>query len=94
MSYVVSIVSCHGIELQRKAARTEPEWTFTNLYSSLSISDEYDVIDIKSSSNGKMEWVSVELLQPTEIQVCNFSEKSCPVQSGRVWSNLISAKRV
>ena len=67
MSYVVSIMSCHGIELQRKAARTEPEWTFADSYSSLSISDEYEVIDIKISCDGKMEWVSVELLQPTEL---------------------------
>ena len=39
------------------------------MYSSLSISDEYEVIDIKISSDGKMEWVSVELLQPTELCV-------------------------
>ena len=56
MFYVVAIMSCHGIELQRKAARTEPEWTFADLYSSLSISDEYEVIDIKISSDGKTEW--------------------------------------
>ena len=69
MFYVVAIVSCHGIELQRKAARTEPEWTFADLYSSLSISDEYEVINIKISSDGKTEWVSVELLQHTELCV-------------------------
>ena len=68
MFYVVAIASCHGIELQRKAARTA-EWTLADLYSSLSISDEYEVIDIKISSDGKTEWVSVELLQPTELCV-------------------------
>ena len=66
MPYVVTIASSHGVELQRRAARTEPEWTFTDLYSSLSISNEYEILDIKISSDGKMEWVAVELLQPTE----------------------------
>ena len=74
MSYVVAIISCHGIELQRKAARTEPEWTFADLYSSLSTSDEYKVIDIKISSGGKTEWVSVELLQSTEL--CDIFQKN------------------
>ena len=67
MPYVVTIASSHGVELQRRAARTEPEWTFTDLYSSLSISNEYEILDIKISSDGKMEWVAVKLLQPTEI---------------------------
>ena len=67
MSNVVPIVFCHWVEIQRKAARTEPEWTFADLYSSLSISDEYEVIDIKINCDGKMEWVSVELLQLTEL---------------------------
>ena len=54
-SKVVAIMSCHGVELQRRAARTEPEWTFANLYSSLLISDEYQVLDIKIRSDGKTE---------------------------------------
>ena len=49
MSYVVSIVSCHGIELQRKANLSGHS---PILDSSLSISDKYKVIDIKISSNG------------------------------------------
>lgn len=69
MPYVVAIMSCQGVELQRRAARTEPEWTFGDLYS-LPINDEYKVLDIKISSDGKTEWVSVELLQPTEL--CTF----------------------
>ena len=69
------------MKLQRRAARTEPEWTFTDLYSSLSISDEYQVLDIKICSDGKTDWVSIELLQPTEL--CTyFSEESCLFQSG------------
>ena len=44
MPYVVAIVSSHGMELQRRAARTEPEWTFADLYSSLLISNEYEVL--------------------------------------------------
>ena len=72
--YVVAIMSSHGVELQRRAARTEPEWTFADLYSSLLISDEYQVLDIKICSNGKTEWVSVELLQPTKLCTMSFSE--------------------
>jgi len=64
MPYVVAIAPSHGVELQRRAARTEPEWTFTNLYSSLSISNKFVVLDVKISSDGKTEWVAVELLQP------------------------------
>ena len=81
MPYVVPIVSSHGVELQRRAARTEPEWSFADLYSSLSISNEYQVLDIKIRSDGKTEWVSVELLQPTELYTY-FSEESCLFQSG------------
>ena len=66
MPYVVAIVSSHGSELQRRAARTEPDWTFADLYSSLLISDEYQVLDIT-------EWVSVELPQPTEL--CTIFQK-------------------
>ena len=62
MPYIVAIVCSCGVELQRRAARTEPEWTFADLYLSLSISDEYQVLDIKISSNGKTEWVSVEVI--------------------------------
>ena len=36
-------------------------------YLCLSISDEYQVLDIKISSDGKTEWVSVEVIQPTEL---------------------------
>ena len=68
------IVSSHGVELQRRAARTGPEWTFADLYSCLSISDEYYILDIKISSDGKTEWVSVELLQPTEL--CTIFQKN------------------
>ena len=80
---MVFIVSCH----EKSCKETEPEWTFTDLYSSLLISDEYKVIDIKISSDGKTEWVSVELLQPTEL--CVIVQKN-HVQSGRVWKNLTS----
>ena len=62
------------MELQRRAARTEPEWIFADLYSSLLISDEYQVIDIKISSDGKTEWVFVELIQPTEL--CTIFQKN------------------
>lgn len=85
MPYVVAIVSSHRVELQRRAAGTEPEWTFTDLYSSPSISNEYKVLDIKISSGGKTEWVSVELLSCVP-----FFEESCPVQSCDVWNNSIS----
>ena len=74
MPYVVAIVSSHGVELQRRAAKTEPEWTFADLYSSLSISNQYQVLDIKIHNDGKTEWVSVELLQPTELCTMSFSE--------------------
>lgn len=70
-------MSSHGVELQRRAARTEPEWTFADLYSSLSISAQYQVVDIKISSDGKTEWMSVELIQP----VHHIPEESCIFQS-------------
>ena len=44
------------------------------MYFFISISDKYNVIDIKISSDGKMELVSVELLQPTEL--CIFFQKN------------------
>ena len=55
MPYVVAIVSCQEKELQRRAARTEPEWTFGDLHSSLPINDDYEVLCIKISSDGKTE---------------------------------------
>ena len=46
-----------------------------NLYSSLPISDEYKIIiDVKISSNGKTEWVSVEVLQATELMCAIFQK--------------------
>jgi len=42
--------SSNGVELQR-VARTELHWTLADLYFSLSIS-EYEVLDIKISSDG------------------------------------------
>ena len=60
-------MSSHEVELQRRAVRTEPEWIFTDLYSSLPNSDEYEVLDLKISSDVKTKWVSVKLLQPTEL---------------------------
>ena len=36
--------------------------------------DDYEVIDIKISSDGKTEWVSVELQQPTKL--CTIFHKN------------------
>ena len=67
MAFVVAIVTCLGWELLRTVVRTEPEWTFGDLYAYTSQhqnsieSKVFSLFDVKISSDGKTDWTTVEL---------------------------------
>ena len=66
MAFVIAIVDCSWKELLRKAVKTEAGWTFSALYAFLSLGSEYELLDVRISSDGNTEWSTVELEQPTE----------------------------
>ena len=80
-AFVVAIVTCLGQELLRTVVRTEPEWTFGDLYAytsrhqNTSEGEVFSLVDVKISSDGKTDWATVELQQP--VEVCTV----CPFQS-------------
>ena len=61
---VVAIVACLGWELLRTVVRTEPQWTFGNLYAytsrhqNTSESEVFSLVDVKISSDGKTDWAT------------------------------------
>ena len=78
MAFVV--VSCQSRELLRTVVRTEPEWTFGDLYaytsrrqSTSERSEVFSLVDVKISSDGKTDWATVELQQP--VEVCSIFQK-------------------
>ena len=70
------------VSLTSEYSSTRTRWLDCDLRSSdlqgllrrtISISNEYEVLDVKISSDGKTEWVAVELLQPEILETSLLS---------------------